>query len=775
MDGTVAAIASHPVTHGLSNEYWVNLRNALRRACQTGDEPVSCLPGEAMTSYVADAPISNPAEDRFHRWPFAKRIADTIATRNDPSSLVVAIHGAWGDGKTTVLNFVDRELSSLQNAVVIRFNPWRYPDEVALLHSFFATLARALETKVATRKEELGQALAKYATFIDFVKSGVGSAAKAAGELLGNIDIEEEKRRVAEILVSNQKMVVILMDDIDRLEKTEIQAVFKLVKLTGDFENVSYVLAFDAEMVANAIGERFTAIENERAQAGQSFLEKIVQVPLDLPAIPRSALGRFAFEAIDEALRTAGVQLTESQSHDFAQIFSDGIGIRLKTPRMAKRYANAIAFALGINKGEVHEVDMMLIEGIRVFYPNAYQALKHNRQVLTERSDSALHKRTMPERRAELKAEIGRGLQPDEAKSLLKLLQFLFPRYGETLYGPDFEEEWAKQKRVASPEYFDRYFTYSVPEGDIPDHRITSLLSGLESNAVDATASMLKDIVTPSTAALAIRKLRSAVDELSQNSAKNLAMAVARSGDLFPETDTFLYPADPSNQAAMLISRLLRQIDQQSRLAVAEALAREAEPLPFACRVVRWISSGQDTPPENRRLAPDEDVVLWGSLAGRILGYVQSKGSRVFEEPRHAAMYFELLGRGGRDADARQFLEQDFRQSPSDAILFVSGFLPISYSSLGTKPSEFERNTYERVGRLVAPSLLHDCMVKVFGSEVANPVYNGSSDRSLSATIAHQFEYVHKQVTAELTGTIPASLEPCTDSVEPNTHDSVAG
>lgn len=32
MDGTVAAIASHPVTHGLSNEYWVNLRNALRRA-----------------------------------------------------------------------------------------------------------------------------------------------------------------------------------------------------------------------------------------------------------------------------------------------------------------------------------------------------------------------------------------------------------------------------------------------------------------------------------------------------------------------------------------------------------------------------------------------------------------------------------------------------------------------------------------------------------------------------------------------------------------------
>ena len=326
-----------------------------------------------MTSYVADAPISNPAEDRFSRWPFAKRIADTIASRTDPSSFVIAIYGAWGDGKTTVLNFVDRELSTLEDVVVVRFNPWRFPDEATLLKSFFATLANALGTKINTGKEELGKALAKYGKFLDVLKSGVGGALKDAGELLGDIDLEEEKRRVEKILADNKKRVVILMDDIDRLEKTEIQAVFKLVKLTGDFENVSYVLAFDAEMVANAIGERFTAVEAERTQAGQSFLEKIVQVPLDLPAIPRGALGQFAFEAVDEALQMASVQLTESQFHDFAQTFSDSIGMRLKTPRMAKRYANAIAFALGINKGEVHEVDLMLIRRDSCLQPESVQ------------------------------------------------------------------------------------------------------------------------------------------------------------------------------------------------------------------------------------------------------------------------------------------------------------------------------------------------------------------------------------------------------------------
>jgi hypothetical protein len=34
MGGTLAAIAPHPVTHGLSNEYWLNLEIVLRRATQ---------------------------------------------------------------------------------------------------------------------------------------------------------------------------------------------------------------------------------------------------------------------------------------------------------------------------------------------------------------------------------------------------------------------------------------------------------------------------------------------------------------------------------------------------------------------------------------------------------------------------------------------------------------------------------------------------------------------------------------------------------------------
>src|SRR3712207_7258348 len=45
-------------------------------------------------------------------------------------------------------------------------------------------------------------------------------------------------------------------DDIDRLEQREIQAVFKLVKLTADFRRLTYVLAFDPAIVVAALAPR---------------------------------------------------------------------------------------------------------------------------------------------------------------------------------------------------------------------------------------------------------------------------------------------------------------------------------------------------------------------------------------------------------------------------------------------------------------------------------------------------------------------------------------
>ena len=113
-------------------------------------------------SYTSDAPVQEPKDDRFDRGPFAHRIAETLVRRKDPASMVIAIYGAWGDGKTTVLNFIRDYLQKEEVVVCVNFNPWRLNGEDALLTGFFSTLADALDAELKTRTEKIGDLLKKY-------------------------------------------------------------------------------------------------------------------------------------------------------------------------------------------------------------------------------------------------------------------------------------------------------------------------------------------------------------------------------------------------------------------------------------------------------------------------------------------------------------------------------------------------------------------------------------------------------------------------------------
>ena len=52
-----------------------------------------------VREYSPDKPIELPTEDSLGRLPFVQRVAATIKSRSDPSGLVIAINGPWGDAR----------------------------------------------------------------------------------------------------------------------------------------------------------------------------------------------------------------------------------------------------------------------------------------------------------------------------------------------------------------------------------------------------------------------------------------------------------------------------------------------------------------------------------------------------------------------------------------------------------------------------------------------------------------------------------------------------
>lgn len=62
-------------------------------------------------SLSSDQPRTDPKEDLFGHAPFAEQLARSIGRYAAESGLVLALHGPWGSGKSTVLGYVRHYLA----------------------------------------------------------------------------------------------------------------------------------------------------------------------------------------------------------------------------------------------------------------------------------------------------------------------------------------------------------------------------------------------------------------------------------------------------------------------------------------------------------------------------------------------------------------------------------------------------------------------------------------------------------------------------------------
>lgn len=744
--------------------WWTRLKALVRGPAPLRAEPRSPEePQPSRTSdegYRADQPIRNREEDRFNRWPFAKRIAETIGRREDPSSLVIGIYGVWGDGKTSTLQLMEEALHGHDRVVVVRFNPWHFESEEQLIRGFFETLADALGRSLPTKREEFGRLLSRYGTILSVASvsllGGVaqitpGGGLKELGQTLSTVEIDELRRRLERLLAESGKRIAVFLDDIDRLDRQEIQAVFKLVKLSAGFEHTVYVLAFDDEVVAAALGERYGA---GGAAAGRSFLEKIIQVPLHLPPADRLALRRLTLGGVDAALRLAGIELRQEQAQAFVHHFVEGLERRLTTPRQAKRYANALTFALPILKGEVHPVDQMLVEGIRIFYPKLYPVIRENPDIFLTAGREGRREEEARKRAREVIEKGLEGLDPAELGAAKDLLQTLFPRlkgvFGNTVYGPDWDERWAREQRVCSENYFHRYFHYGVPPADVPDSVISILLGRAEAGDEAAVAETLRQHAERGAAPRLVAKLRLVEDVLDRAVAARLALMMAHAASCLPREKTLFGFDSTFSQAAILAMKLVKRLPAGGdRENLAREIIRDANPLTFAVECFRWLRSDEKELEPERLLPVAVEEELGGLLAGRIREAAQAQPPYI-AWPDESPSLLWLWTRYGPEGEARAYLQARFTGNPTEAVRFLTTYVPTAWGGESGLPhkSDFMRDGYDGVAKIIDPEVIARHLASIYGAELESDEYHLPRDMPLETRVARQFAYIHRKVTA---------------------------
>jgi predicted KAP-like P-loop ATPase len=108
-------------------------------------EPVESASPSAEPNLSGDRPLRWPAEDRLRIAPFARNLAEGLIRLGPTGGFVVALYGAWGSGKSTVLNFVQYYLQnehSEEDVLVVPFNPWWFSGQEDLTTRFLSSYSR---------------------------------------------------------------------------------------------------------------------------------------------------------------------------------------------------------------------------------------------------------------------------------------------------------------------------------------------------------------------------------------------------------------------------------------------------------------------------------------------------------------------------------------------------------------------------------------------------------------------------------------------------------
>lgn len=335
--------------------------------------------------FRGDSPIELESDDFLSRTDFSRHLAEALSGWKGEESLVLALNGPWGSGKTSLINLTVKSIcdkkersnnnsrwynrvitlfqrffrnakvkESIELPTIIHFNPWVYSEEGNIQKHFFDQIAKELELKNDTvQDKKIAKRMRYYSSILELVSPGkqlsqlwvmklvkivffaaLGSlyytyiesfSQLAIYVIIGLIvlyvllivfksylykfasffesrseyqskTLSELKKELQEELRVREKKILIIIDDIDRLDVDEIRPLLKLVRSNANFPNTIYLLIFDWEVVEKYLQEKIGV-------QGKDYLGKIVQVRFDIPHVNSSKILTYLDKELDRIIK----------------------------------------------------------------------------------------------------------------------------------------------------------------------------------------------------------------------------------------------------------------------------------------------------------------------------------------------------------------------------------------------------------------------------------------------------------------------------------------
>lgn len=474
-------------------------------------------------------PIRSSDEDKLNRGNFINYVINLI--ENAPtsnSSFVIAINGKWGEGKTSTKNLVIEGLKGKKHEknLLLEFNSIDFQNQKEINTTFLNKITNAIKNRdskfdiknfyMENRRYIVSFLLITClftsvfftSTFVKSIttigsiitsffflfrgqlrKINLGTLMDVASRSYLKVDVvhkilyydssknsendNEYLKKYLELKCSYNEVVVFL-DNFDSLEKEQIKILIKLINKNINLPKFVFVLFYDKKLVENAL--------TNDSYTGTEYLEKLVNVQLDLPLITEDILQSFLQTEIQDKYK---IDLEFSENFKYVKNYFTSLSkifVFLDTFDLNYKIANNNLHAI---KETFNKNDFLYLEILRLFENEIYRELRKMKFQLTSNlSENAyITNNLIPVQENEnlIKNLLKIINNSKNSTNLLKLILKLFPYLDSNInhiYDSDYDFLFGN-KSVGSVEYFDYYFMYDLSDNTISENNFRILIKDI--------------------------------------------------------------------------------------------------------------------------------------------------------------------------------------------------------------------------------------------------------------------------------------------------------
>lgn len=451
------------------------------------------IPNQPSDNLLKDMPIVTLGPGFLGRSGFVKTFYNIIFNSKGSRNILL-LNGAWGVGKTSVLNCVEHYAKSQnENNLIFKWiNPWQNDTKERFVNALLEEINLFLEYTYP--KDIMSRSLLRHLSVsvspYPFIQVDFSSPKESA-----NIGVNI--RELSAKLSPKQNRLVIIVDDLDRLDKRQILDILAIVYLFSECPNIVFVLAANQAKVESLLTEEQGCHEDDKihhfCKAYQGYLEKIATNIVPLPDIGPEVLRDSLLQNI-EALHL-------KKEYSLSQEEKDAIPISLfHNFRDVKRVLQAFFNVMQqpTIQEEVSPYHMLLVTFLYVFAPKIYTEIGKTPSYWIQESikNKTLH---MEENYDELKSYFDRllGFYPDRKNEIETVFLILNPEYLSIQHWKQMQQknssgiEWKEinarflsshlRRPFYNKDYFERYFTHQIGANIISDKIMSKHINEISS------------------------------------------------------------------------------------------------------------------------------------------------------------------------------------------------------------------------------------------------------------------------------------------------------